>query len=115
MTSLVTPLEQRRRAVVLLYLRTGSRFETPDHNGLSHFVEHMLFRGTDQHPTAYQLAQAFEELGGTLDASTAADHGTLGISLPPTLFWDYQSLGALAAYVWREHRVTAPSPGNTLG
>ncbi len=79
----MTPLEQRRRAVVLLYLRTGSRFETPDHNGLSHFVEHMLFRGTDQHPTAYQLAQAFEELGGTLDASTAADHGTLGISLPP--------------------------------
>jgi len=79
----VTPLEQRRRAVVLLYLRTGSRFETADHNGLSHFVEHMLFRGTDQHPSAYQLAQAFEELGGTLDASTAADHGTLGISLPP--------------------------------
>jgi len=76
-------MPERRRAVALLYLRTGSRFETPSDNGLSHFVEHMLFRGTEQHPSAYQLAQAFEELGGTLDASTAADHGTLGIAVPP--------------------------------
>ena len=52
-------------------------------------------------PDAIELALTFEQ--------------QLGISLPPTLFWDYQSLGALAAYVWREHRVTAPSHGNTLG
>ncbi len=74
---------ERRRAVVLLYLRTGSRFESSRENGLSHFVEHMLFRGTEEHPSAYELARAFEELGGTLDASTAADHGTLGIAVPP--------------------------------
>ncbi len=43
----------------------------------------MLFRGTVDYPSAYQLAQAFEELGGTLDASTAADHGSLGIAVPP--------------------------------
>jgi len=52
-------------------------------------------------PDAIELALTFEQ--------------QLGISLPPTLFWDYQSLGALAAYVWREHRVTAPLPRNTLG
>jgi predicted Zn-dependent peptidase len=72
----------RRRSVLLVYLKTGSRFENPSQNGLSHFVEHMLFRGTEAHPTAHLLATAFEELGGTLDATTAADHGTLGISVP---------------------------------
>ena len=47
-------------------------------------------------PDAIELALTFEQ--------------QLGIPLPPTLFWDYQSLGALAEYVWREHHVTAPSP-----
>lgn len=42
----------------------------------------MLFRGTEAHPTAHALSTAFEELGGSLDASTAADHGTLGIDVP---------------------------------
>lgn len=65
-----------------MYLRTGSRFESKRENGLSHFLEHMLFRGTKEHPTAHRLSAAFEELGGTLDASTAADYGTLGIDVP---------------------------------
>lgn len=42
----------------------------------------MLFRGTAEYPSAHLLATAFEELGGTLDATTAADHGTLGINIP---------------------------------
>jgi predicted Zn-dependent peptidase len=63
-------------------LRTGSRFELPEENGLSHFLEHMVFRGTKEHPSAHLLATAFEDLGGTLEASTAADHGTLGINVP---------------------------------
>jgi len=75
-------MPDRRRAVLLVYLKTGSRYESQSQNGLSHFVEHMLFRGTGEHASAHALATAFEELGGTLDATTAADHGTLGISVP---------------------------------
>jgi predicted Zn-dependent peptidase len=51
-------------------------------NGLSHFVEHMLFRGTEWHQSSHGLATVFEELGGTLEALTAADHGALSISVP---------------------------------
>lgn len=72
----------RQQAVMYVYLRTGSRFENPADNGLSHFVEHMLFRGTAKHPSSHRLAAAFESLGGTLEAMTAADHGSLGISVP---------------------------------
>jgi acyl carrier protein len=52
-------------------------------------------------PDAIGLALTFEQ--------------QLGIPLPPTLFWDYQSLGALAEYVWREHGVTAPTTGPAIG
>ena len=45
-------------------------------------------------PNAISLALTFEE--------------ALGVELPATLFWDYPTLGALAEYIWREHRVAAP-------
>jgi predicted Zn-dependent peptidase len=70
------------RAVINIFLRTGSRYESKEKNGISHFLEHMLFRGTAAHPSAFELARTFEDLGGTLVASTAADHGTLAIAVP---------------------------------
>ena len=75
-------MPERQRSVVVLYFKTGSRFESREENGLSHFLEHMVFRGTKDHQSAHLLSTAFEELGGTLDASTAADHGTFGIDIP---------------------------------
>ena len=67
---------------VAVYLTTGSRFENPTTNGLSHFLEHMLYRGTKRHPSAHSQALAFERLGSTLEASTSVDHGTLSLSVP---------------------------------
>ena len=43
---LVAPAPHIHRAHVALYVRVGSRYETPKSNGLSHFLEHMLYRGT---------------------------------------------------------------------
>lgn len=71
------------RASVAVFLRLGSRYEALAANGLSHFLEHMLFRGTERHPTAYGLNRAVEELGGTLYAATAPDSTEVEISLPP--------------------------------
>lgn len=72
----------RRRAVLTLYFPTGSRFETAETNGTSHFLEHMLFRGSPHYPSSERLAQAFEDLGGTLEASTSTSYGNLSITLP---------------------------------
>jgi predicted Zn-dependent peptidase len=79
-------LPSAHREVITLYLRTGSRYEEPAQSGISHFLEHMLFRGTSTHPSAHSLATAFEDLGGTLEATTATDHGTLAIAVPPESF-----------------------------
>jgi predicted Zn-dependent peptidase len=79
----LVPRPTVHRAVASLYLRVGSRFETAEHNGLSHFLEHMVFRGTKTLDSAHAQALAFERLGGTLYAATHVDHGVMTISVPP--------------------------------
>ncbi|MGK3982229.1 pitrilysin family protein [Sorangium sp. So ce136] len=78
----LVPQPHVHRAVASLYLRVGSRFETQQNNGISHFLEHMVFRGTPTLPTAHAQALAFERLGGTLYAATHVDHGVMSISVP---------------------------------
>ncbi len=70
-------------ATVVMYARVGSRYESPADNGLSHFVEHMLFRGTKRFPDAYLINNAIEELGGTLYAETGRDYSLYQLSLHP--------------------------------
>ncbi|MFC1641234.1 M16 family metallopeptidase [Myxococcota bacterium] len=71
------------QAVVEVVVRVGSRFETEQQIGISHFLEHMLFRGTERHPSAHELALAFEQRGACLGAATAVDHSALTLSAPP--------------------------------
>ena len=67
-------------------LRVGSRFEASELNGISHFLEHMLFRGTARHPSAHELILAVEAHGGSLAAATSVDHGSLTLEAPPETF-----------------------------
>jgi predicted Zn-dependent peptidase len=95
----VVPLPAVHSAVVSIYVRTGSRFETREDNGVSHFLEHVLYRGTSGHPSAHDQALAFERLGSTLDASTSVDHGILAVSMPPQ---NVESVVALLCAAYRE-------------
>ena len=70
-------------ASVCLYVRAGSRYETAQTNGLSHFLEHMLFRGSGRYPSSFALNLAIEELGGTLYAETGRDYSLYQITLHP--------------------------------
>src|SRR5262249_48046198 len=77
------PQPQLHRAHVALYVRVGSRFETKATNGISHFLEHMLYRGTKRLPTAHDVNLAFERLGGYLYAATQTDFSVFSVTLPP--------------------------------
>lgn len=77
------PLPATHRAAIAVHVRTGSRFEPPELGGVSHFLEHMLHRGTPTHPSAHALALAFEELGSELGAATYVDHAMLYAEAPP--------------------------------
>lgn len=86
LTVVVVPMPGVHRIVLDAHLLVGPRFESREHNGISHFLEHMLYRGTPRHPSAHTQALAFERLGGTLVAATYIDHMSMGISVPPENF-----------------------------
>ncbi len=88
----VSPQPQLHRAHVALYVRVGSRFETAEQNGLSHFLEHMLYRGTPRFPHAHDVNLAFESLGGYLYAATQVDFGVFSVTLPPESLGDATGL-----------------------
>lgn len=56
-----------------VWVKSGSRHENPDEMGLAHFVEHMLFKGTEKR-TAKQIAQSLESVGGYLNAYTTKEY-----------------------------------------
>lgn len=57
-------------ASVNIFVGVGSRSEPRHLNGITHFLEHMVFKGTEKRPTAIQIAQEIEGAGGTLNAYT---------------------------------------------
>jgi len=79
----VVPQPHLHRVHLALYVRTGSRFEDATTNGISHFLEHMLYRGTPKLKTAHDVNLAFERLGGSLYAATQVDWAVYSVSLPP--------------------------------
>jgi predicted Zn-dependent peptidase len=56
-----------------VWVNVGAREESPEESGLSHFIEHMIFKGT-QRRTAYQIAKAFDSIGGQTNAFTSAEN-----------------------------------------
>ncbi len=61
-----------RSVSVGIWLASGSRAESSERNGIAHFIEHMLFKGTRKR-TAEQIAQSVDSVGGMLDAFTAKE------------------------------------------
>ncbi len=56
-----------------VWLQTGSRDEQPHENGISHFIEHLLFKGTEKR-TAFDIAKEVDSVGGTLNAFTGREY-----------------------------------------
>ncbi|MFN8616409.1 MAG: pitrilysin family protein [Dehalococcoidia bacterium] len=59
-----------RSATVSMYVGAGSRYERDEEAGLSHFLEHMLFKGASRRPTAREISEAIESVGGMHNAAT---------------------------------------------
>lgn len=55
-----------------VWIKSGSRYENPNNNGISHFIEHMMFKGTENR-SAKQIAEEIEELGGQINAFTGKE------------------------------------------
>ncbi len=84
----IVPGQHLSRAAITFVNRVGARFERPEDAGLSHFLEHMLHRGTPRFPSAHALASGIEEIGASLDASTGVESGALTMTCPPDQLLD---------------------------
>ena len=65
---------------VSMFVRAGLRYENPRNNGISHFLEHMMFRGNKKYPNSIALNMEFENIGRDLRASTLGEYTQYGFS-----------------------------------
>src|SRR5687768_17764547 len=79
---LITETVSGVRSVALgFWIGTGSRDETDARSGVSHFIEHLLFKGTSTH-SAQQIAEIFDGLGGELNAATSRETTVIYARVP---------------------------------
>src|SRR3989344_1623041 len=67
------PQRSTRTVTVLVLVGAGSKYETKDKSGISHFLEHMFFKGTKKRPTALAVTEALDQVGGQYNAFTGED------------------------------------------
>jgi predicted Zn-dependent peptidase len=70
---LTVPMPQSDSATITIWIRTGSRFEQKNINGISHFLEHMVFKGTPKRPSTQSVALAVDSFGGEFNAATSKE------------------------------------------
>lgn len=73
-TLITVPALHTEAATVLVLFPVGSRYETPELNGISHFIEHMMFKGTVKRPTTFILSRELDAFGADYNAYTSKDY-----------------------------------------
>lgn len=87
-----------RSLSVGIWVNAGSRYETIEENGITHFIEHMLFKGT-KNRTARQIAEEFDRIGGEINAFTSKEntcyyakvldhHGEMAVTILADMFFN---------------------------
>ena len=72
LTVITEEMQHIRSVSIGIWIKTGSRDEDKEWNGISHFVEHMVFKGTE-HRSAEEIARQVDSIGGNIDAFTAKE------------------------------------------
>ncbi len=81
--SVIGQEEQQSKSVSLgLWFKSGSRDEAPEENGITHLIEHLLFRGTENR-SAYRITSDVDRLGGHINGSTSREYLLLSLRLLP--------------------------------
>src|ERR1700751_2664875 len=71
---LTAPMPHVQSVISFVMLAAGSRYETPETNGIAHFAEHMFFKGTERRPNARDIGMEVDGLGGEVNAFTSKEY-----------------------------------------
>lgn len=75
-----------KSVAIVFGIRVGSRYEAQKHQGISHLIEHMLFKGTDKRKNTLEISQIIEGIGGGINASTSEESTILYVKVPQEQF-----------------------------
>ena len=67
------PMKDNKTVSIVISVATGSDYESKEENGISHFLEHMAFNGTENYPTGKEVALALDGIGAQYNASTSRE------------------------------------------
>ncbi|PKM87718.1 hypothetical protein CVU83_02635, partial [Candidatus Falkowbacteria bacterium HGW-Falkowbacteria-2] len=90
MPLILAPVVGAKTVTALVMVKTGSKYETAKESGLSHFLEHMFFKGTERRPSTLTISAELDVLGGEYNAFTSKEYtgyyvkvaaGKLGMAL----------------------------------
>ncbi len=70
---ITVPMADNSAVTVLVMVETGSKYETKEISGLSHFLEHMVFKGTKRRPTSMDISKELDGLGASYNAFTGQE------------------------------------------
>ncbi len=70
---ITVPVKNANSVTVLILVGTGSKYETKDINGISHFLEHMFFKGTVKCPNTLKISETLDSVGGEYNAFTSKE------------------------------------------
>ena len=71
---LTAPMSHAQSVSCFVMLAAGSRYETPETNGIAHFAEHMFFKGTERRPTSRAISSEIDGIGGEFNAFTGKEY-----------------------------------------
>jgi predicted Zn-dependent peptidase len=71
---ITVPMKDNPTVTVLVLVETGSKYETKEINGISHFLEHMCFKGTNRRPKAIDIVKELDAIGSQYNAFTAQEY-----------------------------------------
>ena len=74
LTIIEVPSTDSESVVVDFFVKTGSRSESAKESGISHFLEHFLFKGTSKYPSALAISTLIDSIGGEMNANTGKEH-----------------------------------------
>lgn len=83
---ILIPQETSLATTVLVLVETGSKYETREINGISHFLEHMCFKGTEKRPNAFAIASELDGIGASYNAFTGQEYTGYYAKARPTHF-----------------------------
>lgn len=83
---ITSEMPEMKSVASTILIGAGSRYENKKNNGISHFLEHMFFKGTKKRPSCKQISETIERVGGQVNAFTSIDHTGFWTKVPSKHF-----------------------------